>query len=264
MVTPFSYDEYNIILNRVREKLPIVDYAEVIRENLDEYCVVRHDIEFSLERAYQLALVEQKIGVQSTYNIQVRNNNYNAFSERNIGLARDIWEMGHHIGLHVHMQGFNQGSDITQLNYFQFVDYIRKDVENLSHYLDISIDRFVFHRPKPMWLKEPVIVRGLINLYNTWFFHYYEGNRPDNMEVFYFSDSNHSWKWGHPLTEQSKINNGKLPTEIKKLQLLMHPYSWTSKGYSNEDNFGSLIKEKNVEMKQSMADEMISFPKGFL
>jgi len=264
MVTPFSYDEYNIILNRVRENLPIVDYADVIRNNLDKYCVVRHDIEFSLDRAYQIALVEQKIGVQSTYNIQVRNNNYNAFSERNIGLARDIWEMGHHIGLHVHMEGFNKHQILTQSTYFEFVDYIRKDAENLSHYLDISIDRFVFHRPKPMWLKEPVQVNGLLNLYDTPFFHYYEGNRPDNMEVFYFSDSNHSWKWGHPLTEPSNIKNGSHPVEIKKLQLLMHPYSWTNKGYSNDENFHSLIHEKNFETKQSMADEMISFPKGLL
>ena len=261
MIIPFSYEEYSVILNRVREKLPIVDYSEVIRNDLDTYCVVRHDIEYSLDRAHQLALVEQKIGVQSTYNIQVRNNNYNAFSERNIKLAREIWEMGHHIGLHVHMEGFNKDLTLTQDNYFAFVDYIRKDTEILSHYLDINIDRFVFHRPKPIWLKEPVKVNGLMNLYDAPFFRYYEGYRPDNLEVFYFSDSNHKWKYGHPLTEPDRIKNGSYP---KKLQLLMHPYSWTDKGYFNDTNFESLIKEKNVEMRHSMAEEMISFPKELL
>ena len=169
---------------------------------------------------------------------------------------------GHHIGLHVHMEGFNKDQDLTQLTYFSFVDYIRKDVENLAHYLDIPIDRFVFHRPRPKWLREPVKVNGLMNLYDKPFFHYYEGNRPDDLEVFYFADSNHKWKWGHPMIKP-KTSDGK-EIEIKKLQLLMHPYSWTDKGYTNDDNFDTLIHEKVVEMKHSMAEEMISFPKGLL
>ena len=264
MANKFSYDEYAEIINYVRQKLPIMDYTEVIKNNPEKYCVIRHDIEFSLDRAYQLALVEQKNGVESTYNIQVRNNNYNAFSERNIGYARDIWEMGHHIGLHVHMEHFNREWTLTQSSYFQFVDYIRKDAENLSHYLDVPIDRFVFHRPKPIWLKKPVKVNGLINLYDTPFFQYYEGARPINMDVYYFSDSNHKWKWGHPTMKKQSVKMGTIDVNIKKMQLLMHPYSWTNKGYNNEDNFQSLIHEKMVEAKQSMADEMISFPKGLL
>ena len=46
--------------------------------------MLRHDIEFSVDRAYELAKVEKELGVTSTYTVQVRNNTYNALSEKNI------------------------------------------------------------------------------------------------------------------------------------------------------------------------------------
>ena len=206
-------------------------------------------ITFSIDRAYQLALVEKEIGIQSTYNIQVRNNNYNALSKKNIELARKIYDMGHHIGAHIHTGEFN--GDNRDL-----ILYIKKDTKTLSNYLGIQIDRFVFHRPTEEFLEIYFQVVGLMNLYDKPFFHYFEGSRPDNLDVYYFSDSNHQWKYGHPLKEDlSKIN---------KLQLVCHPYSYTKDGWNNYHNFISLITEKNKEIYKSMEEEMLSFPKELL
>ena len=79
----FSYNEYKNIINLIKSHLPIMDFSEVT-EKTEKFCVLRHDIEFSIDRAYKLAKVEKELGVTSTYTVQVRNNTYNALSEKNI------------------------------------------------------------------------------------------------------------------------------------------------------------------------------------
>ena len=83
----FSYNEYRNIINLIRTHLPIVDFSEV-NETTETFCVLRHDIEFSIDRAYELAKVEKDLGVTSTYTVQIRNNTYNALSEKNIDLVK--------------------------------------------------------------------------------------------------------------------------------------------------------------------------------
>ena len=58
---PFSYNEYTQIIKSIKAKLPILDYSE-INDQTEEYCVIRHDIEFSLERALSIAKLEKEIG----------------------------------------------------------------------------------------------------------------------------------------------------------------------------------------------------------
>ena len=69
-----------------------------------------------------------------------------------------------------------------------------------------------------------------INCYDESFFHYFEGKKPQNLRVHYLADSNHKWKYGHPI----QINYKSSPL---KMQLLTHPFSWTEPGYENYRNF---------------------------
>ena len=70
----FSYDEYKEIISLIQEHLPIVSFNDVIDNNLEEYCVIRHDVEFSVDRSLQLAQLEHELGIQTTYLFQIRNN----------------------------------------------------------------------------------------------------------------------------------------------------------------------------------------------
>ena len=90
----FSYTEYINILNIVRDNLPIIDFS-LVKDDTKSFCVIRHDIEFSIERAHKLAVLENNIGINSTFTVQLRNNTYNALSEKNIELVKDIYSMGH-------------------------------------------------------------------------------------------------------------------------------------------------------------------------
>ena len=241
----FSYNEYKNIISLVREHIPIVDFSEV-DEKTKKFCVLRHDIEFSIDRAYELAKIESELGVVSTYTVQVRNNTYNALSEKNIELIQKIKDLGHHIGLH-------QNPPLMEIE--KLGSYIMTDIHLLEHFYGFEIDRFAFHRPKKEFLASYINLKDKINCYGKNFFHYFD-EKPDKLDVLYLADSNHEWKYGYPLEfDFSKIN---------KLQLLTHPFSWTENGGDNYSNFLSLIRERNKELLHSMNTETSTFPKELL
>jgi hypothetical protein len=246
----FSYAEYRNIITLVKNSLPIMDFSEV-NDVVDSFCVLRHDIEFSIDRALTMARMEHDdLGVHSTYTVQLRNNTYNALSQKNIEAIQEIEEMGHYIGLH---------QNPPQMDDDELVDYISKDIETLEHYYGFEVDRFAFHRcgSNPGILEKYVYVPGKINCYAKQYFHYFSGDKPDELRVHYLADSNHEWKYGHPFS----IDYWDIP---QRMQLLTHPYSWTHDGYENTNNYTELIRERNEELIHSMNTETKTFPKEIL
>tara|TARA_R100001369_G_scaffold21863_1_gene39597 strand:- start:599 stop:1333 length:735 start_codon:yes stop_codon:yes gene_type:complete len=242
----FSYNEFKNLINMVQQNLPIVDYKDV-NDNTKKFCVLRHDIEFSIDRAYKLAKIEKELGVVSTYTVQVRNNTYNALSEKNIDLISKIKELGHHIGLH---QNPPSSMKLDTLK-----DYIMRDITILEDCYGFEIDRFAFHRPKKEYLNCYIELDNRINCYDKKFFYFFE-DKPESLEILYLADSNHKWKYGYPLDfDFSKIN---------KLQLLTHPFSWSDSGGDNYGNFVTLIRERNDELVNSMNTETNTFPQELL
>jgi len=246
----FSYTEYRNIITLVKNSLPIMDFSEV-NEEVNTFCVLRHDIEFSIDRALTMARIEHDdLGVHSTYTVQLRNNTYNALSQKNIEAIQEIESMGHYIGLH---------QNPPMMDDDELVDYILKDIETLEHYYGFEVDRFAFHRcgSNPGILEKYVEVPDKINCYAKDFFHYFKGDTPEDLRVHYLADSNHDWKYGHPFS----IDYWDIP---QKMQLLTHPYSWTDEGYDNLDNYTELIRERNEELVHSMNTETKTFPKEIL
>ena len=251
----FSYNEYKNIIQLVKTHLPIMDFSEIKSVNRDfkfktkKFCVIRHDIEFSVDRALKMAKIENELGIKSTYTVQLRNNTYNALSEKNIESVQEIKNLGHKIGLH---------QNPPKMSKDRLVPYILKDIETLEHYYGFEVDRFAFHRcgSNPEILEWNVKVPGKINCYDRKFFHYFQGEKPSKLNVLYLADSNHEWKYGYPLDYDF--------SKIDKLQLLTHPYSWTEEGYDNYGNYLSLIRERNTELLTSMNTETRTFPKELL
>jgi hypothetical protein len=246
MTNNFSYIEYINIINLIKSNLPIIDYSEVT-SNTKKFCVIRHDIEFSIDRALELALIESELGISTTYTVQLRNNTYNALSEKNIALIHKIKNLGHNIGLH---------QNPPHMDVKLLPNYVLKDIETLEHYYGFGIDRYAFHRPKKDHLKLYLDIPGKINCYDKKYFYYFEGESPKDIPVTYLADSNHKWKYGHPINLDFK--------KVNKIQLNTHPYSWTKRGYENHGNYLSLIRERNKELLHSMDTETNTFPKELL
>jgi hypothetical protein len=66
----------------------------------DKVILLRHDIDFSLENALELAKLEYQVGVKSSYYVYLHSELYNALSPKGMEMIRQIQKMGHEIGLH--------------------------------------------------------------------------------------------------------------------------------------------------------------------
>lgn len=226
-----SYDEYRKILKNIKASGKLMDYKDAL--NADEFLILRHDVEFSLERAYRMAQIEACEGgggVTATYFVQITNNSYNALSMQNRKLIKEISDMGHKIGLHYHL---NQVTDPLKTR-----DGIRDQIRIMSEMCGIVIDRFSIHRPVREVYYNSIPIEGVINAYASEFFTLTEEGaavKEEALEVKYIADSRHRWNYGYPDVDTFSRN--------KKIQLLIHPDFWSHEGWGAKRNFEKLIEE---------------------
>lgn len=244
MINPFSYREYKEIISHILETHPIIDYSEVTKEHT-RFCVIRHDVEFSVDRALDLATYEHlDLGIKSSFLLQIRNNCYNLASDINIEKIHKIKNLGHKIGIHIHLELNKDNKNIHR--------YIENEAILFEKITGIPIDRFSYHRPTGELLKQYIEIPNLINCYGKDFFEYYE-HPHNNIDVKYYTDSRHSWQHGYPIN-----------LTHDRVQLLTHPYSWTETGNNNFNNYQNLLHEKIKELKESINRETSTFPHELL
>ena len=75
----FSYSNYRKILTK--NKSLIFDYKEI--KNKNSFILLRHDVEFSPQRALRIAEIDHSENVSSSFLFQVRSNAYNVLSTIN-------------------------------------------------------------------------------------------------------------------------------------------------------------------------------------
>lgn len=237
-----SYRTYRTILKEIQKTGKACKYWDALDK--DEFVIMRHDVEFSIDRAFDLSKVESEEGFTSTYFIQITNNSYNAFSRRNMERLRDMADRGHTIGLHYHLNG--------QTDAVLVRDGVRDQIRIMSEMLGMPINTFSFHRPVKEVYYYDISVPNTINAYSPEFFTFAENITPETqLDVKYIADSKHRWNYGYPDYETLM--------RYPKIQLLIHPFSWTEEGFDNHDNFVQLIEEKRIELIDTLTDEFQRF-----
>jgi hypothetical protein len=239
-----SYSEYRKILKTIKKSRKLMDYKEAL--SADEFIILRHDVEFSLERAIKIAEIECEMGVESSYFIQLTNNAYNALSIKNRKLISEMNNMGHKIGLHYHLGGI--------VDPLKTRDGIRDQIRIMSEICGITVDRFSIHRPVREVYYNAIPIDGIINAYSEKFFTLLDESMPadeQELEVKYIADSRHRWNYGYPDEETIK--------KYKKIQLLIHADNWTEQGLDALDNFEKLINENTANYIETLDRECKHF-----
>lgn len=238
----FSYDDYREIIKYMKEAGNICSYKEAMKS--DSFSIMRHDVEYSVDRAYELSKVELDMDFTSTFFFQLTNNSYNVLSRRSKAMIKEMHEAGQTIGLHYALNGLTDMDAIRK--------EIARDIDILSEMFGFEIDTFSFHRPTRDVLAENIKLPGIINAYQDDFFTFGDNITEDTpVDVKYMSDANHIWRYGYPTEENIK--------GFKKVQILTHPFAWTEAGYDNMDNYKSLITEKEIELVDSIDAECKDF-----
>lgn len=176
----FTYREYVAMLNELKQQ----GYVFADYENYSQYqrCVIlRHDVDYSLEKALALAKLEEEEDVISTYMIMVSSGFYNLMNSETQNILCRILNMGHRLGLHFDEANYNT-TDMELLK-----NYIKKEMgmlRNCTGHEEITV--VSMHRPSRECLEADLdfTEEGMINSYGKIFFQNFK----------YVSDSRMSWR----------------------------------------------------------------------
>ncbi len=199
----------NFTLSNYRKALKSIQKNKIsfYKENFisDKFILWRHDVDLSLNSAFQIATLEKEESIYSTFFLRFNSRFYNIFEEESIKIINNIFSLGHEIGLHFDPNLYDIKSKIDLEEKLAFEKNI---LENL---FNIKIKVFSFHNPTTFNIPKDYKLAGMINTYAEYF----------QMNVKYCSDSNGYWRF----ESLEDVLNG----DFDKLQILTHPGWWQEK-----------------------------------
>jgi hypothetical protein len=191
--------------------------------------ILRHDVDFSLDRALALAELEQGLGVQATYFIMVSNPFYNALAPRSRRLLARIVELGHEIGLHWDSSTYPTSEEDAALHFCREIELLGAAagvrIRCASQHIPINTPLFNFDAH----IEFEAYSERLMSRYR------------------YVSDSSMVWRGPTPL---------ELLEEGADLYFLAHPIWWTTAGTSQYGKFQYALGEIQARISDEMAEEM--------
>lgn len=218
----FTYSKYEYMLDLLKER----EYSFCNYSNYKQFqrpIILRHDVDFSLEKALEFAKLESYKGIKSTYFILLCTDFYNIFSKKSYEILKEIKIMGHDIGLHFDEKRysiFNAG----ELEY-----WINKETIYLGGVLDNSINVVSMHRPSKWVLENDIHFKNVINSYSKTFIG----------EFKYLSDSRMHWREDVLDIVEKKTYD--------KLHILTHPFWYSHNGETMKEKLIDFIKHSKIE-----------------
>lgn len=197
----FKYDQFREFITEIKNSGRLQLFKDWKGEKV---FLLRHDVDFDIYLAHQLAQIEKEENVISTFFILTSCETYNVLNKKNRLLLREMIEMGHEIGLHFDPTLYNENLEVA----------LEKEIEILSFAIDEQVKSVSLHNPS-IHGQFPVF-EGYVNAYDPRLF----------SNENYISDSRFLFRGKNPFEFLKNIDKG-------MIQILLHPmhYSITGGGY---------------------------------
>lgn len=205
----FTESAYIDLIKAVSGIWDIVGYDKY---ELDKrICIVRHDIDFSPQRAVKMAEAEADEGIKTTYFINMHSVFYNIFETDVSNKIKRILALGHNLGLHFDPDFYIKNSGDISFDDIRHFAALEKNI--LTDFFECDFTALSFHNPDTGSWKEmkDEKIAGMINTYNPCLINDFK----------YISDSNGYWRFQSP---EEIINSS---DDYLKLHILIHPAWWT-------------------------------------
>ncbi len=227
MSRAFEYDSYRELLREaLHQGKRVVAFRDM--PDSDPFLLLRHDIDFSIERALVMARIEEALGVTATYFVLLSAPYYNALEARSLRMLREIVSAGHELGLHyevVSLEGVARD---------RWQGVVEAQCGALSAVLEVEIGTVAQHKPTRagvLWAP-----RGFQDAYADEFV----GRIP------YLSDSRMVFD-----LEQAR----RVMSSNARVQLLIHPIWWSERPRNRGEVFGQLSDEVTVRLDRQLTGE---------
>ena len=209
----FTYNAYKNLINSIREQeYEIANYHNY--KAYDKAIILRHDVDFSLDRAAEFAILESSINVKSTYFILIRSEFYNPMSKKSLMNIYKILQCGHDVGLHFDEMSYSR----NEIQERGIESIIMNEVKLLSNVLEgYNVKSVSMHRPSKETLNADYKFDSLVNSYSKEFFNDFK----------YLSDSRMTWRENVEQVIKNKKYN--------RIQILTHPFWYKLKEKSRKE-----------------------------
>lgn len=198
------------------------DYGKVVRP-----CILRHDVDFSLKKAYDFAQMEAEENISSTYFILITSDFYNILSKNNKEYITGILRGQHHIGLHFDEMRYEKdlcASICLEEKIEKLKGYIVQEAMLLQNIIGEEVNCVSMHRPSDWVLDADVQIDGMVNSYEKKFF----------LDFKYLSDSRMHWREDIDSIVSEKRSGA--------LHILTHPFWYSEEEKSIEAHIDGLLK----------------------
>lgn len=199
-------------------------------KKVNKVVVLRHDVDYHPLRAYEMALVENSLGIKSTYFFRIFCNEYNLFSFENINVLKRIEKMGHEIGYHAEPVDVHAATGLSCDKAFEIG---REAIKLLT---DDKIIGAASHREATGFnnLTEYIALKKndeLNILYEA-----YDNTNLNLFENSYYITDSYEWYWRNyingELTSKQKSLIDVLDEDVEQtIYCLIHPNLWYKKHF---------------------------------
>lgn len=231
--TDFTVEHYRNILLKAKESYVFRTYDDY---SLDEkFIILRHDVDYSIHRAFRLAQIEASEGIKSTFFILLHSEFYNIFEKDISNLIKKIIGLGHNIGLHFdsHFYEISNEEDLHEKLVFE-----KGILENL---FNTGVNSFCFHITNDFTLScNKDSYGGMLNAYSEFY----------QKEIGYCSDSNGYWRFKRLMDIISNLT-------YNQLQINLHPAWWQDTVMSPKQRIDRCIDLRAVHVKEIYNDTLL-------
>ena len=233
----FTLDHYREIVQLAKDQgfQFILHKDEFVPERKD--IIWRHDVEFSLDIALKMAVIEHELGVKTTYFFQIHSEFYNILERYMSDILRDIQLLGHHIGLHFDSHYYYVQDEET------LERTIRQDKKYFEAVFGLELDTFSFHETTPFILScQKDFYGDMLNVYS--------GKIKSNYQ--YCADSTGFWRY-------EILDEVLLDPKVQHLQVLTHDAMWSERVLSPRQRVRSSIQANADRVKAQYDDILVRF-----
>jgi hypothetical protein len=225
-----NLENYDIFLRTLKSK----NYDFVFFDELDNkhnQVIIRHDIDFDVMAALEIAEIEYSMGVKSTFFFLLRNESYNPFEPNNFEAIQKIKKLGHMVTIH-----------FDPIIYEDFEKGFFMEKQLFESAFETSVEIISLHRPNEYFQNHNQPIDQCEHTYMNKYFR----------DIKYVSDSTGIFRHGHPFSTNEFHNN-------ESLHILIHPIWWIYNGESNFDKLKSFYFKKKESLKNHYSLNCIPF-----
>ncbi|HUW96836.1 MAG TPA: hypothetical protein VMW58_13715 [Anaerolineae bacterium] len=214
-------------------------YRFVTLDDFDLYdpqkqAILRHDVDYSPQKALELARIDRSLRVRSTFFILLRGQSYNFLGHHTQRRVREIHAMGFPIGLH-----YAAPPDIGD-DHQAHRQQLLRDFQLMRSEFPEAYPAFSWHIPPPLALQGSFSAPdGMVDLYSQRYF----------QQIKYASDSSLRNSYEHLM--QIFISG-----EHQKVQLVLHPECWVARRemHTLADMIGEILRSVTADAEAALRE----------